>query len=89
MNLSPWGIGQSVRRREDLRFLKGEARFTDDVKIPDQLFGFVVRSPHAHAFIQKINFTLATKIPGVHLVLTAADYAVSYTHLTLPTILLV
>ncbi|MEE2956333.1 MAG: xanthine dehydrogenase family protein molybdopterin-binding subunit [Pseudomonadota bacterium] len=74
MNLSPWGIGQPVRRREDLRFLKGEARFTDDVKIPDQLFGFVVRSPHAHAFIQKINFTLATKIPGVHLVLTAADY---------------
>ena len=42
MNLSPWGIGQPVRRREDLRFLKGEARFTDDVKIPNQLFGFVI-----------------------------------------------
>jgi len=74
MNQSPCGIGQPVLRREDLRFLKGETQFTDDIQIPDQLFGFVVRSPHAHAVIQKINVTVATKLPGVHLVLTAADY---------------
>ena len=46
------GIGRSVRRREDLRLLTGNGRYSDDVNLPGQAYAVMVRSPHAHALIR-------------------------------------
>lgn len=67
------GIGQSVRRREDPRLLRGEGLYVDDVRRPDMLHGAVVRSPYAHARILSIDTSAALALPGVELVLTAPD----------------
>jgi aerobic carbon-monoxide dehydrogenase large subunit len=67
------GIGQPVRRVEDLRFLTGRSRYVDDIQLPHMLHGAVVMSPHAHARIKSIDTTAAMASPGVHLVLTGAD----------------
>ena len=48
-------IGQSARRVEDERFLTGRGTFVEDVEEPDQLWAYVVRSPHAHAMIENID----------------------------------
>src|SRR6266498_3621392 len=48
------GIGQPVRRREDLRLLTGKGRYSDDVNLPGQAYAAMVRSPHAHALIRAI-----------------------------------
>jgi carbon-monoxide dehydrogenase large subunit len=49
------GIGHSVRRKEDPRFLRGLGNYVDDVKLPGMLFMGIVRSPHAHARITRIT----------------------------------
>ena len=49
------GIGQPVRRREDLRLLTGKGRYSDDVNLPGQAYAVMVRSPHAHAMIRSID----------------------------------
>jgi carbon-monoxide dehydrogenase large subunit len=67
------GIGQPVKRKEDLRFLTGKGRYTDDVKRPGQTYGYVLRSPHAHARIRTIDTAKAAKMPGVIAVLTSAE----------------
>ena len=67
------GIGQSVRRVEDQRFLTGRSRYVDDIQLPHMLHGAVVMSPHAHARIKGIDVSAAMAVPGVHLVLTGAD----------------
>ena len=67
------GIGQPVARLEDPRFLMGRGRFVDDITLPDQGYGFVLRSPHAHARIRAIDTRAAKAAPGVLAVLTAAD----------------
>ena len=46
------GIGQPVRRREDLRLLTGAGRYSDDLNLPGQAYAAMVRSPHAHALIR-------------------------------------
>jgi carbon-monoxide dehydrogenase large subunit len=68
------GIGQSVVRREDRRFLTGRGRYGDDRNLPGQLTAFILRSPHAHASIASIDGAVARAVPGVAAVLTAADY---------------
>ena len=57
MSLSPTGtgIGQPVRRREDLRLLTGRGRYSDDINVPGQAYAVMVRSPHAHARIRSID----------------------------------
>ena len=50
--MGQFGIGQAVTRFEDLRLLRGEGRFLDDVSLPGQAHAVVVRSPHAHARIR-------------------------------------
>src|SRR5262245_30512545 len=72
--MGEFSIGQSVRRREDPRLLMGRGRFYDDLKVPDQLFAAIVRSPHAHADIRGIDARAALQMPGVHAVLTGEDY---------------
>ena len=64
--------GTSMLRLEDARFLTGKGRYTDDVNRPGQAFVFVVRSPHAHARIVRID-TAAAREEGVLGVFTAAD----------------
>src|SRR5215212_10207244 len=67
------GIGQPVRRREDLRLLTGYGRYSDDLNLPGQAYAIMVRSPHAHALIRSIDATAARATPGVLAVLTAED----------------
>jgi carbon-monoxide dehydrogenase large subunit len=75
MSLSPsgTGIGQSVRRREDLRLLTGHGRYSDDYNVPGEAFAVMVRSPHAHAQIRSIDTMAASGAPGVLAVLTGRD----------------
>jgi aerobic carbon-monoxide dehydrogenase large subunit len=72
--MGEFAIGQSVRRREDPRLLTGNGRYFDDLKLADQLFAAIVRSPYAHADIRGIDAAEALKMPGVHAVLTGEDY---------------
>jgi carbon-monoxide dehydrogenase large subunit len=67
------GVGCSRRRAEDTRFIQGKGNYCDDLKLPGMLFGDIVRSPHAHARIKKIDKTKALAVPGVVAVLTADD----------------
>lgn len=69
------GIGQPVLRKEDLRLLTGRGRYSDDLSLPGQAVGFVLRSPHAHADIVSIDTAAARSAPGVIAVLTGADLA--------------
>jgi carbon-monoxide dehydrogenase large subunit len=69
------GIGASVRRKEDRRFITGQGRYTDDLNRPGQAYAFFVRSPHAHATIRSIDATAAKAMPGVVAVLTGDDMA--------------
>ena len=48
-------FGAAVRRTEDPRFLRGEGRYVDDIKLPRLLHAAFVRSPHGHARIRKID----------------------------------
>lgn len=68
-----FGIGQPVRRKEDVRFLTGHGHYTDDVNLPGQAHMTVLRSPHANARIVSMDLTAARAAPGVLLVLTGAD----------------
>src|SRR5215469_11077543 len=67
------GIGQPVRRREDLRLVTGRGRYSDDLNLPGQAYAIFVRSPHAHALIRKLDVTAARAAPGVLAVLTADE----------------
>jgi carbon-monoxide dehydrogenase large subunit len=69
------GMGASVARKEDRRFLLGKGRYTDDVTLPGQTYAVFVRSPHAHAKIRSIDASQALAAPGVLAVLTGADAA--------------
>src|SRR3982751_5206604 len=68
-------IGQSVKRREDVRFLTGAGQYTDDVVLPGQAYGVFVRSPYAHARINGVDTAAALKAPGVIAIFTGADLA--------------
>jgi carbon-monoxide dehydrogenase large subunit len=73
--MGEFGIGQSVRRFEDVRLLRGEGRFLHDVNLPGQAHAVVVRSPHAHARIRSLDTSAAGRAPGVLAVFTGADLA--------------
>lgn len=67
-------LGRKIRRKEDAALLTGKGRYADDVAAPSgTLFAHVVRSPHAHAAIKKIDTTRAMAMPGVAAVLTGED----------------
>ncbi len=67
------GIGQPVRRKEDLRLVTGNGSYTDDINLPGQAYAVMVRSPHAHARIRAIDIAPAMAAPGVLAVLTGRD----------------
>jgi len=68
-----YGIGQGIKRVEDVRLLRGRGRYLDDVNIPGQAHAVIVRSVHAHARIRGIDSTAALRAPGVLAVFTGAD----------------
>jgi carbon-monoxide dehydrogenase large subunit len=73
--MSATGIGASVRRREDQRFITGKGHYTDDVNRPGQYHAYFLRSPHAHAKIKGIDAKAAATMPGVLAILTGAELA--------------
>ena len=73
--MSVTGIGASVRRKEDVRFVTGKGRYTDDINRPGQAHAYFLRSPHAHATINNIDLSAALKMPGVVAVYTSDDIA--------------
>lgn len=66
-------IGASVKRKEDLRLLKGQGRYVADLRLPGMLHAAVVRSPHAHARLGPIRASAAMAVPGIVAVITASD----------------
>src|SRR5947208_3424720 len=66
-------IGQSIRRKEDVRFLTGAGQYTDDVNPPQHTHAYFLRSPHAHAKIRKIDMSKAKAAPGVVAIYTSDD----------------
>ena len=70
-----FGIGQPVRRFEDVRLLAGKGRYQDDVVLPRQAYAVFVRSPHAHARIRSLDVAAASAAPGILAVHTGVDYA--------------
>jgi carbon-monoxide dehydrogenase large subunit len=71
---APFGIGQPVRRKEDLRLVTGRGEFSDDLDVPGQAHAIILRSPHAHAVIRGIDVDPALSAPGVLAVLTGRDF---------------
>ncbi|HEY5301260.1 MAG TPA: xanthine dehydrogenase family protein molybdopterin-binding subunit, partial [Acetobacteraceae bacterium] len=69
------GIGASVRRTEDLRFLSGRGHYTDDINRPGQTYAYIRRSDRPHARLIRIDTSAAAKAPGVVAVFTGADMA--------------
>ena len=71
-------IGKPRRRVDGRAKVTGQTRFADDVVLPRMLHMKLLRSPHAHAFIEDVNFEKAKAHPGVHLVLTGKDFPVTF-----------
>ncbi|HEY4821165.1 MAG TPA: xanthine dehydrogenase family protein molybdopterin-binding subunit [Xanthobacteraceae bacterium] len=73
LDASRSGIGQPVRRKEDLRLVAGQGQYSDDLNLPGQAFAVMLRSPHAHARLRRIDTAAARAAPGVLAVLTGRD----------------
>ncbi|MEI8145925.1 MAG: xanthine dehydrogenase family protein molybdopterin-binding subunit [Alphaproteobacteria bacterium] len=71
--MSATGIGASVRRKEDQRFITGKGQYTDDINREGQTHAYFLRSPHAHANIKSIDTKAASHMPGVVAIFTGAD----------------
>src|SRR5579859_3592005 len=69
------GMGHSMKRKEDGRFLQGKGNYVDDVNLPHMVYAQMVRSPYAHARIKSINTDAAKKVPGVLAIITGEDLA--------------
>src|SRR5262245_20029146 len=69
------GMGHSIKRKEDPRFIRGQGRYVDDIQLPGMLYLDIVRSPFAHARIKAINTERALKVPGVLAVITGETLA--------------
>ncbi len=69
------GIGASVRRKEDLRFVQGAGKYTDDMNLVGQVHAYILRSPHAHAAVRSIDTSAARAGEGVVAVFTSEDMA--------------
>src|SRR6266436_9621603 len=70
-----FGIGQPVRRKEDVRFLTGRGRYVADIDFVRQAHAVFVFSPHAHAQIRAVDKSAAEQMPGVFAVLTGTEWA--------------
>ena len=68
-------IGKPITRKEDVRFITGRGKYTDDFKFQHLLHAAILRSPHPHARILSIDASKAREIPGVEAVFTSHDIA--------------
>ena len=68
-----FGIGQPVPRTEDPKLLRGQGRYTDDITLPNQVYAYVVRSPHAHGTLRGVDIAEARAMPGVLGIWTGTD----------------
>ena len=66
-------IGKPVKRVEDKRFITGKGKYTDDIVLPGMVYGYILRSPYAHATINSINISEAENRPGVVAIYTGND----------------
>jgi 4-hydroxybenzoyl-CoA reductase subunit alpha len=71
-------LGKPRRRVDGRAKVTGQTRFADDIVLPRMLHTKLLRSPHAHALIEKIDAEKAKNHPGVHLVLTGKDFPVAF-----------
>jgi 4-hydroxybenzoyl-CoA reductase alpha subunit len=71
-------IGKSRRRVDGRAKVTGALRYADDLSLPRMLHAKLLRSPHPHAVIEKIDVARAKKHPGVHLVLTGKDFPIPF-----------
>jgi aerobic carbon-monoxide dehydrogenase large subunit len=69
------GMGHSMKRKEDPRFIRGQGRYVDDIQLPGMLHMDIVRSSYAHAKIKSIDTERALKVPGVLAVITGETLA--------------
>jgi carbon-monoxide dehydrogenase large subunit len=69
------GMGHSMKRKEDPRFIRGQGRYVDDIKLPGMVHLDIVRSPFAHARIKAIRTEKALAVPGVLAVITGETLA--------------
>ena len=69
-----FGIGASSKRREDVRFLTGNGRYTDDINVFGQAYVHFLRSEVAHGALKSVNTEAAASSPGVIRVFTGADF---------------
>ena len=67
------GMGHSLKRKEEARFIRGLGKYTDDVQLPGMLYMDIARSPFAYAKIKSIDKSVAMEIPGVLAVITGED----------------
>lgn len=73
--MSSTGIGASVKRTEDHRFITGSGHYTDDINRAGQAYAYFIRSPHAHAEIVSIDTSIAQSMSGVLAIFTGEDLA--------------
>lgn len=71
--MGKFGTGQAVRRKEDQRFLTGAGRYTDDIRLDNQAYLYLLRSPYPHGVIRSLDIDDAQSAPGVIAVYTAKD----------------
>jgi carbon-monoxide dehydrogenase large subunit len=64
------GVGHSVKRKEDARFIRGKGQYFDDITLPGMLHMEILRSPYAHARLKSIDTATAAALPGVVAVVT-------------------
>jgi carbon-monoxide dehydrogenase large subunit len=67
------GLGKSMKRKEDARFIQGKGNYIEDIVLPGMIWLDIVRSPYAHARIVNIDTSKAAKIPGVLGFITGKD----------------
>lgn len=71
-------IGKGRRRVDARAKVTGQTRFADDLSFPRMLFCKLLRSPHPHALLRRVDVTRAASAPGVRAVLTGRDFAIRY-----------
>ena len=86
--MDKFGKSQPVKRTEDVRFLTGQGRYVDDIAPKNALYGFVFRSPVAHAQITTLDVSEARVAQGVHLVLTVDELLEQGVDIALPATLM-
>ena len=73
-----WQLGKSHRKVDAMERMRGITRYTDDLKLPGLLHCKILRSPHPHANIVRIDTSKAEALPGVHGVITGKDLSIPY-----------